>query len=105
MAYWNDLHQKNKGHKHDIVIRDVFSTSHDVIGWVKKEEKYLNGLSKKIEKQHSWVKNLRGIIHFICMTSIIFLILLLVSNWSAYTTFARALIQPEALAAEKIQLE
>ena len=39
------------------------------------------------------------------MTSIIFLILLLASNWSAYSAFARALIQPEALVAEKIQLE
>lgn len=39
------------------------------------------------------------------MTSIIFIILLLASNWSAYTTFARALIKPEALVAEKVQME
>lgn len=98
MAYLSDIHKKNSHHKHDIIIREIFNTSHDVLDWVKKEE-------KKIEKRHSWVKNLRGIIHFICMTSIIFLILLLLSNWSAYTTFARAFIHPEALQAEKIQLE
>lgn len=52
MAYWNDIHQKNKGHKHDIVIREIFNTSHDVLDWVKKEE-------KKVEKRHTWVKNVR----------------------------------------------
>lgn len=98
MAYWNDIHQKNHTKKHDIVLGEIFDTSHDILNWVKKEE-------KKIEKHHSWVKNLRGMVHFIFMTSIIFLILLLASNWSAYSAFARALIQPEALAAEKIQME
>ena len=98
MAYWNDIHQKNQTRKRDIVLGEIFDTSHDILSWVKKEE-------KKIEKRHTWVKNLRGAIHFVFMTSIIFIILLLASNWSAYTTFARALIKPEALVAEKVQME
>jgi hypothetical protein len=98
MAYWNDIHQKNTQNKHDIIIREIFDTSHDVLNWVKKEE-------KKIEKRHTWVKNLRGVIHFVFMTSIIFLVLLLASNWSAYSAFARALIQPEVLATEKVEME
>jgi hypothetical protein len=98
MAYWNDIHQQNHSKKHDIVLGEVFDTSHDILTWVKKEE-------KKIEKRHTWVKNLRGIIHFIFMTSIIFMILLFASNWSAYSAFAHAFIKPEALKAEKVQIE
>lgn len=39
------------------------------------------------------------------MTSIIFFVLLLVSNWSAYSAFARAIITPQALVEERKILE
>lgn len=98
MPYWNDIHPQNHTKKREIILGEIFDTSQDVIHWVKKEE-------KKIEKRHAWVRNLRSIIHFILMTSIIFFVLLLVSNWSAYSAFARAIITPQALVEERKILE
>lgn len=98
MPYWNDLQHPHTKQKRDIVIGEIFNTSHDVLNWVKKEE-------RKIEKNHTWFKKIKGAAHFMSMTSIIFVILLFISNWSAYTTFARALLKPETLNAEKVQIE
>lgn len=58
-----------------------------------------------MEKKHSWIKNFRNIINFILLTSILFVALLLISNWSAYSAFARAIISPEALLEEKAAME
>lgn len=43
--------------------------------------------------------------HFLLLTSIIFVILLLLSNWSAYSAFARAILAPEQLEQEQQLLE
>lgn len=98
MPYWNDIHAQSYKKKSDKVLSEIFDASHDVIHWVKKEE-------KRIEKKHTWARNLRSIIHFIMMTSIIFTILLFLSNWSAYSAFARSIISPQILVEEKKVLE
>lgn len=51
------------------------------------------------------MKNARAIIHFLFLTSIIFIILILLSNWSAYSAFARAILLPEELEQEQIAME
>jgi len=93
-----DIHPKKTDSKPTKIVHEFFDTSHDVFDWAKKEE-------KKIEKKHKWVKNVRGMIHFLLLTSIIFVILLLLSNWSAYSAFARAILTPEALEQEQQAME
>jgi hypothetical protein len=95
---WSDLQPKNGHNKPISLVQEVFSTSHDVFEWVKKEE-------KQIQKKHKWVKNMSGALHFILLTSILFIILLLISNWSAYSTFAGAFLAPEKLTIEQKTIE
>jgi len=80
------------------VVREIFDTSHDIIDWAKKEE-------KKIEKKHKWLKKIKWLVHFLFLTSIIFVILLLLSNWSAYSAFARAILDPGQLVEEQKAIE
>ncbi len=68
------------------------------MSWVQQEE-------EKVEKKYRWVKKIRAFFHFIFLTSIIFIVLLLVSNWSAYSAFARSMIAPEALQKEQAAIE
>lgn len=98
MTLINDIQPRKKNLEPTKIVQEIFETSHDVIDWAKKEE-------KKIEKKHKWLKNVRAIMHFIFLTGIIFVILILLSNWSAYSAFARAILMPEQLAQEKIAIE
>jgi hypothetical protein len=99
MAYWYDLKpHRNKKNSGTIVLQEVFDTSEDVLSWVMHEE-------KKIEHNHKWVKKTRTILNFILLTSTIFFILLVISNWSAYSAFARDMISPERLETEKREIE
>lgn len=98
MTLINDIQPRKKNLEPTKIVQEIFNTSHDVIDWAKKEE-------KKIEKKHKWLKNVRAIMHFIFLTGIIFVILILLSNWSAYSAFARAILMPEQLAQEKIAIE
>lgn len=98
MTLMNDIQPRKKNLEPTKIVQEIFETSHDVIDWAKKEE-------KKIEKKHKWVKNVRAIMHFIFLTGIIFVILILLSNWSAYSAFARAILMPEQLEQEKIAIE
>lgn len=98
MALMNDIQPRKKNLETTKIVQEIFNTSHDVIDWAIKEE-------KKIEKKHTWVKNVRAIMHFIFLTGIIFVILILLSNWSAYSAFARAILMPEQLEQEKIAIE
>ncbi len=94
----NDIQHPQKRQEPTKIVREIFNTSHDIIDWAKKEE-------KKIEKKHKWVKNTRSVIHFFFLTGIIFVILILLSNWSAYSAFARAILVPEQLEQERIAME
>lgn len=98
MTLINDIQPRKKNLEPTKIVQEIFNTSHDVIDWAKKEE-------KKIEKKHKWLKNVRAIMHFIFLTGIIFVILILLSNWSAYSAFARAILMPEQLEQEKIAIE
>jgi LPXTG-site transpeptidase (sortase) family protein len=93
-----DIHPKKPTHEPTKIIHEIFDTTHDVIDWAKKEE-------IKIEKKHKWLKNVRSIIHFVLLTSMLFVILLLLSNWSAYSAFARAILAPEQLEQEQQAME
>lgn len=98
MSLIYDIQPPKKGSEPTKIIHEIFDTSHDIIDWAKKEE-------KKIQKKHKWLKNIRWMLHFLFLTSIIFVILLLVSNWSAYSAFARAILAPEQLEQEKQAME
>jgi len=98
MTLMNDIQPRKGSHEPTKIVQEIFNTSHDVIDWAKKEE-------KKIEKKHKWVKNVRAMLHFVFLTGIIFVILILLSNWSAYSAFARAILMPEQLEQEKIAME
>jgi hypothetical protein len=93
-----DIHPKKPTHEPTKIIHEIFDTTHDVIDWAKKEE-------IKIEKKHKWLRNIRSIIHFVLLTSMLFVILLLLSNWSAYSAFARAIIAPGQLEEEQQAME
>jgi hypothetical protein len=95
---WSDLQPQNRNNKPISLVKEVFNTSHDVFDWVKKEE-------KQIAKKHKWLKNLSGMVHFVLLTSILFIILLVISNWSAYSTFAGAYLAPERLVNEQKTIE
>ena len=85
-----DIHPRKTEQKQTKIVHEIFNTTHDIIDWAKKEE-------IKIEKRHKWLKKIRAIIHFFLLTSIIFIWLLFLSNWSAYSAFARAIIAPGEL--------
>lgn len=93
-----DIHRKKSHQEPTKIVRELFDTTHDVLEWAKKEE-------KKVEKKHKWIKNIRSTIHFILLTSLLFVILLLLSNWSAYSAFARAILVPDELEQEKQAME
>lgn len=89
MNTWHDITHHKKHHTLH-VSRELFDTTEDVLDWLEHTE-------KKFQKKHHWFKKIRPLFHFILLTSILFSILLLVSNWSAYTTFARAVLSPGEL--------
>jgi len=90
MKIWRDITHHHK-HKHSAQTYELFDTTHDVLDWVEHTE-------KKFQKKHHWFKKVRSLFHFMLLTSILFFGLLLLSNWSAYTIFARALFVPSQLA-------
>ena len=95
---WSDLQPQNPNNKPISLVQEVFNTSEDVLDWVKKEEKHLIGMpSKQLKKKHKWLRSLSGMVHFVFLTSILFILLLVISNWSAYSTFAGAYLAPERL--------
>lgn len=98
MALIYDIHPKKPTKEPAKIVHEIFDTTHDIIDWAKKEE-------VKIEKKHKWLRNIRSFIHFILLTSLLFVILLLLSNWSAYSAFARAIIAPEQLEQEQQAIE
>lgn len=98
MALIHDIQPAKKHQEPTKIVHEIFNTSHDIIDWAKKEE-------KKIEKKHKWIKDVRAILHFLFLTGIIFVILILLSNWSAYSAFARAILLPEQLEQEQKLLE
>lgn len=98
MALIYDIHTKNTPNEPTRIVREIFDTSRDIIDWAHKEE-------IKIEKKHTWLKKIKGVIHFLLLTSIIFITLLLFSNWSAYSAFARAILAPGELEQEKEAME
>ncbi len=89
MNIWHDITHHKKHHTIH-VSRDFFNTTEDVFEWAEHAE-------KKFQKKHHWFKKIRPFFHFILLTSILFAFLLLVSNWSAYTAFARAVLAPGKL--------
>lgn len=98
MALIYDIHPKKPAKEPAKIVHEIFDTTHDIIDWAKKEE-------VKIEKKHRWLRNIRSFIHFILLTSLLFIILLLLSNWSAYSAFARAMLAPDQLEQEQQAME
>ncbi len=98
MALIYDIHPKKTAKEPAKIVHEIFDTTHDIIDWAKKEE-------VKIEKKHRWLRNIRSFIHFILLTSLLFVILLLLSNWSAYSAFARAMLAPDQLEQEQQAME
>lgn len=97
MNIWRDITHHKKHHTLH-VSREFFDTTEDVMEWVEHTE-------KKFQKKHHWFKRVRPLFHFILLTSILFSFLLLVSNWSAYTAFARAVIAPHTLTETQKNIE
>ena len=93
-----DIHPRKTGQEKTKILHEIFDTTHDIIGWAKKEE-------KKIEKRHKSLKKIKGVLHFLLLTSIIFTGLMLISNWPAYSAFARAILSPDELEQEKRAME
>lgn len=79
-------------------MKAIFDTSSDIFEWAKKEEKIL-------EKRHKWIKKIKNSVNFAFLTSIIFVILLCVSNWQAYSAYARAFFFPEGLKEDERNIE
>jgi len=65
MSLIYDIHPRKTGHEQTKILHEIFDTTHDVIDWAKKEE-------KKIEKRHKSLKKIKGVLHFLLLTSIIF---------------------------------
>ncbi len=97
MSFVLDLHKKKKDSTIHIT-RDIFSVSHDPFSWIEQVE-------QKKRKKNPLIRGIVWVLHFSVITSILFAILLLASNWSAYTAFARAILVPEELEAEKDTIE
>lgn len=97
MNIWHDI-THHKKHHHWHISREFFDTTEDVLGWVDHTE-------KKFQKKHHWFKKFRPFFHFILLTSILFSFLLLVSNWPAYSAFARAILAPEKLVETQKSIE
>jgi hypothetical protein len=89
MNIWHDITHPKK-HHHLRVPHEIFDTTEDVLSWVEHTE-------KKFQKKHHWFKKIRPFFHFALLTSILFAFLLLVSNWSAYMAFSRAVVAPGKL--------
>lgn len=112
MDRWTDLH-KNKAKPATIsLVKEVFDVSHDIFEFAKKEEKILENLitktpenTKKTKKKATIWRKLSGAFHFVLLTNIIFFVLLVISNWSAYSTFAGAFLSPEKLQNEQKIIE
>jgi hypothetical protein len=97
MKIWRDITRHHK-YKHSSQNYELFDTTHDVLDWVEHTE-------KKFQKKHHWFKKTRSFFHFILLTSILFFSLLVIANWSSYTTFARALLAPSQLVDTKKAIE
>jgi len=97
MNIWRDITHHKKHHTLH-VSREFFNTTEDVLDWVEHTE-------KKFQKKHHWFKKVRPFFHFVLVTSILFAVLLLVANWSSYTTFARAMLAPEVLVETQKSIE
>ena len=119
MDRWTDLHKKHT-YSTITLVKEVFNTSHDIFELAKKEEekiietsgKILGNLlekstetPKKNKKTPTWRRKISGAFHFVLLTNIIFFILLVISNWSAYSTFASAFLAPEKLQNEQKAIE
>lgn len=98
MSLIYDIHPKKTTKEPAKIVHEIFDSTHDIIDWAKKEE-------VKIEKKHRWLRNIRSMIHFVLLTSLLFVILLLLSNWSAYSAFARAMLAPDQLEQEQQAME
>lgn len=112
MDRWTDLHKKNTTPATISLVKEVFDTSHDIFERVKQEEKNLETAirntfyePKKHKKKSSIGRKILGMFHFATLTTILFFILLVISNWSAYSTFAGAFLSPEKLQNEQKNLE
>lgn len=97
MNIWHDITHHKKHHQWPI-SREFFDTTEDVLGWVEHTE-------KKFQKKHHWFKKFRRFFHFIILTSILFSFLLLVSNWPAYSAYARAILSPDKLVETQKSIE
>jgi len=97
MNIWRDITSHKKNHSLH-VTREFFDTTEDVFDWVEHAE-------KKFQKKHHWFKKIRPFFHFVLLTGILFALLLLVANWSAYTAFARAILIPSQLAETQKAIE
>lgn len=97
MNIWRDITHHRKHHHHS-VSHEFFETKEDILDWVDHTE-------RKFQKKHHWFKKVRPFFHFILLTSILFALLLLVSNWAAYTAFARAIVMPGKLEETKNSIE
>lgn len=97
MKIWRDITHHHE-HQHSAQNYEFFDTTHDVLEWVEHTE-------KKFQKKHHWFKKIRSFFHFTLLTSILFFVLLLIANWSSYTTFARALLAPSQLVDTKKAIE
>jgi len=97
MNIWHDITHHKKHHQW-YISREFFDTTEDVLDWVDHTE-------KKFQKKHHWFKKFRRFFHFILLTSILFSFLLLVSNWPAYSAFARAILSPEKLVETQKSIE
>jgi len=98
MALIYDIHPKKTAKEPAKIVHEIFDSTHDIIDWAKKEE-------IKVERKHKWLRNIRSVIHFVLLTSLLFVILLLLSNWSAYSAFARAMLAPDQLEQEQQAME
>ncbi len=112
MDRWTDLHKKNTNTAPIRLVEEVINTSHDIFEFAKKEEKILENLilgtektGKKAKKRPTWWRKISGLFHFILLTNIIFFVLLVISNWSAYSTFAGAFLAPQRLQNEQKAIE
>jgi LPXTG-site transpeptidase (sortase) family protein len=119
MDRWTDLHKKHT-YSTITLVKEVFNTSHDIFELAKKEEEKLFDTSskliknllktepetpKKSKKKTTMWRKLSGAFHFVLLTNIIFFVLLVISNWSAYSTFAGAFLSPEKLQNEQKIIE
>lgn len=97
MNLWRDITKSKKHHTINI-SREFCDIKEDVLD-------LLEHVEKKFHKKHRWFKKIRPLIHFALLTSILFSVLFLVANWSAYAAFARVLFTPHELTETQKSIE